>query len=158
MTTTHNIPAGYQLHVTTWENDADDYNTKITNGLGMGSILFLVALAKKFKSKHNHKEKGLGNDSTTRDQLVDAIKSALAVSAPSTEMMSVIERLIAPAVEDDEDDVSGYYIHEWLCETLLGYAANEIYRYEYSNFCRVYQSHQVFYFPLECMNVSEQFQ
>lgn len=152
-----NIPAGYQLHVTTWENDADDYNTKIISGLGLKDVTFLVALAKKFHSCHNHTNKGLGNDSTTREQLVGAIEAAMTVCKPNEKIQKQIDEIFNIQDEEDEDDGNGYYVYEWLTETLLGYPANEMYRYDYERFCRVYSSHEVFYFKEEVIDVTEQF-
>lgn len=43
-----NIPKGCRLTVTTWENDADNYNTKILQGLTLEHARFLFALAKGF--------------------------------------------------------------------------------------------------------------
>jgi len=151
-----NIPAGYQLHVTTWENDADAYQTKILNGLGINDVTFLVALAKQFKSRNS--SNGLGNGATTRDELIAAITSALTVCKPNQKLQDQIDAFYTIKDEEDEDDTNGFYVYEWLTETLLGYPVEEFYRYDYERFCRVYSSHEVFLIPLECINVSEQFQ
>lgn len=153
----NNIPAGYQLHITTWENDGDAYNTKIVSGLGLDDVTFLVALAKKFKSCHNHIESGLGNGGTTRNQLVNAIESAMSEHMPNKKLQDEINGFITIQDENDEDDNNGYYIYEWLVETILGYPVEELYRYDYERFCRVFDSFNVFYYQTEVKNVTENF-
>lgn len=43
-----NIPAGYQLHVESWENDGDNYKTQIMNGLTLADVNFLLDVGKPF--------------------------------------------------------------------------------------------------------------
>lgn len=40
------IPAGYRLTVTSWENDADNYNTEVKEGLSLGACRLYVDLCK----------------------------------------------------------------------------------------------------------------
>lgn len=40
------IPAGYRLTVVSWENDADNYNTKVLMGLDASDVRFYVDLCK----------------------------------------------------------------------------------------------------------------
>lgn len=53
--TTNTIKAGYRIHVTTWENDADNYRTESMDGLTEGNVKFIVELVKLFKDKCNNK-------------------------------------------------------------------------------------------------------
>lgn len=45
------IPAGYRLTVTSWENDGDNYNTKIKEGLTLEQCRYYVDLCKLLKSQ-----------------------------------------------------------------------------------------------------------
>jgi hypothetical protein len=44
------IPAGYRLTVTSWENDADNYNTVVLEGLTLEQVTFNVELCKLFEN------------------------------------------------------------------------------------------------------------
>lgn len=51
------IKAGYRITVTSWENDADHYNTEIVDGLTEDTVRFHVDLLKLIsKSNCNHKQ------------------------------------------------------------------------------------------------------
>ena len=53
------IKAGYQLHVTTWECDADAYGTKIISGLTEEDTKFYIAWVKQFVSRHGWGTQGI---------------------------------------------------------------------------------------------------
>lgn len=56
------IPAGYRITVESWENDADNYKTKIMEGLQKASVEFLVDFVELFHSQNNYRgPKGHGN-------------------------------------------------------------------------------------------------
>lgn len=56
------IPAGYRVTITSWENDADNSQTKIMEGLQKSSVEFLIDFAKLFYSQNNwNGPKGHGN-------------------------------------------------------------------------------------------------
>lgn len=59
-----NIEAGYQLQITSWTNDADNYNTTIHSGLSKADVEFLIAVVKPFESV-NRKGSFGNNDSCT---------------------------------------------------------------------------------------------
>jgi hypothetical protein len=44
------IPAGYQLLITSWENDGDNYNTKIVSGLTEEDVACYLEILNLFKS------------------------------------------------------------------------------------------------------------
>ncbi len=54
MTTTV-IPAGYRITITSWENDADNYNTKVMEGQTELDVKFWVDVCKMFRSKNRDK-------------------------------------------------------------------------------------------------------
>ena len=78
MTVPKNIPPGHQLHVTTWENDADDYHTKILSGLTEEDVKFYISLGKEFESKNTRKgPEGMGNCSADFPRLTKVVKAKL---------------------------------------------------------------------------------
>lgn len=50
------INAGYRVHVTSWENDADNYQTKIVDGLSEPEVNFVVKLCKLHYSQNRFSE------------------------------------------------------------------------------------------------------
>lgn len=55
------IKAGYRITVTSWENDADNYNTKILEGLTLEDAKFTVDFIKLFTSQNSRPNPGIGN-------------------------------------------------------------------------------------------------
>lgn len=49
------IKAGYRIHVTTWENDADNYKTESMEGLTEGNVKFIIAICNLLKDGCNNK-------------------------------------------------------------------------------------------------------
>lgn len=138
------IPVGFQLHITTWENDADHYNTEIISGLTENDVRFLIDVASAFKSQNNHDAPGLGNGTVAGDQLQELIREKL-FSHPN--ISDKLKREWSE-VKDDED-----YAYSILVDSLLGSPQED---YD-MNFCRVFDSAQVFYFPEEVLDVTEDF-
>ena len=52
------IPKGYQLHVTSWENDGDNYKTEVLSGLMRENQIGAV-VAVSFRSKWKDKVEGI---------------------------------------------------------------------------------------------------
>jgi hypothetical protein len=50
------IPKGYRITVVSWENDADNYNTKVESGLTKEEVAFKIDLCKALKH-----DGGVGN-------------------------------------------------------------------------------------------------
>ena len=51
------IPAGYRLTVTTWENDADNYNTEILEGLSESDVRMYVVLCEKMSRSDDYENR-----------------------------------------------------------------------------------------------------
>lgn len=139
-----NIPKGYQLHVTTWENDADHYKTQVLSGLTKEDVHFYVNLAKRFKSKYSG-DSGpcLGNSGNTDEDLEQAIKNSLLEAPPSDEVREHVKKVL-----EGEDYA------DFLADKILGYTDG--YDDEH-NFCRVFESFKVYYFPEDVLEVTEEF-
>lgn len=130
MAKSNDIPAGFQLQVTSWENDADCYNTVTYSGLTREDCAFLIDVAKLFQSR-NRVTGGFGNQSPDEFEVDAAIDKIIAkhpgISAEyaATNFDSAIEL------------VDGY-----------GYE---------SDYVRVYDTHQVFYYETPVANVTGDF-
>jgi hypothetical protein len=144
------IKAGYQLHVTTWENDADAYVTKIISGLTEEDTRFYIAWAQQFVSRHGWKLKGLGNGANTAEEILQSLQNALDICWPTNlALVETIQELL-------ESEYSGDWAHELLCEDLLGYPVQECYMSK-SHFTRVFESFKVFYIPVDIEQVTSKF-
>jgi len=158
----HTIPAGYQLHIDTWENDADARVTKIWSGLSKEDCAFLIALCERFRSRnaHDHTKrngfKGLGNGSTTAEDLLGAFFSTLNEHQHISRDMRQLFEDVIPAEEDDND--AAEILYDILCDQVLGYPVNETYSYDYENFCRVFDDYKVYYFEQPVNDVTHEFQ
>lgn len=68
------IPQGYRIHVTTWENDGDNYKTKTIKGVTKEQIPFILAACELLRSGSNNGGATFGNlyeEST--DDLIEAL-------------------------------------------------------------------------------------
>lgn len=140
------IPVGYQLHITTWENDADHYKTEILSGLTKPDVCFYLDLARQFRSVHSEPA-GLGNSSVSGEILIKVIRDTL-TRHPD----------ISPIEQELWNDVESEYAedqyHELLTDRILGYQS---YQGDYGDdgyFCRVFASYQVYYYAQEVPDVS----
>jgi hypothetical protein len=155
------IPVGYQLHVTSWENDADDYGTEIISGLTEADVRFLLSIAKQFTSRHGSGS-GLGNQGNSSSVLVKLIEQALTDHPSiSDDLRSVWILEGVPDLEDLEeldddelDDLGGDATE--MISTLLGSTSNDCYTCE-PNFCRVFSSFEVFWFETPVPDVTSKF-
>jgi hypothetical protein len=150
---TEPIPAGYQIHFNSWENDADARGTKIWSGIeSPEDVKFLLILAYKFSSR-NAVVSGIGNDGVTVDTMIDTVENALAsVPGISFDMRALFDAEREDA--DDEDLADRWY--DLIAERILGYPVEEYYRDE-TRFCRVFESAQIYYFPQPVEEVTGQF-
>jgi hypothetical protein len=141
-------PSGYELQVTTWENDGDNVQTKLMGGLEKEDIYFYIELVGHFKSNSSPNCLGLGNAEVDRDVLVPLIDGLL---AKHTNISPKVKAFWTLDQEDEEagtleDSLLDYkfdlYIDN-LSYTILGQSS-----YEY-NFCRVLDHFKVKFVPAE---------
>jgi hypothetical protein len=71
------IKAGYRITVTSWENDADNYNTSTTDGLDEQEARYHVDLLKLIKGSHCNNKNVFGNLYEPRDSEVKAFEEAI---------------------------------------------------------------------------------
>lgn len=149
------IPKGYQVHITTWENDGDNYSTQILSGLTAGDVTFYIAIASKFKM---YREPEIGNSYVPAEKLAEIISDILKQSRPTLRpevvqpWVEALEKFTAD--EKDEEEWAADFIYENLLE-LLG-SPSEFYCDE-PNFCRMVESIKVFYIPEDCEDITDEF-
>lgn len=138
-----NIKPGYQLHITTWENDGDNYNTIITSGLSKEDVVFLVDLANCFGRNSN-----IGNEWVRDEDLREVLEKVLTKHPSISSDMSEEWR---EAMEDFEED--SYYARDLLREHVLS-TPGEGYG---GDFCRIVENIKVYYFPNEVVDITHEF-
>ena len=138
------IPAGYQLHITSWTNDADNYNTKIHDGLSEEDVKFLLDVVKPFKSQHNGGR--FGNNDSCTGQINEHIFECLK-KYPTTQFQECLEGFEQDIdLDEDEEEIDG----------LSDLAYDLVGRDEYCGW-RVFESAKVFFYPEEVKEVTKQF-
>jgi hypothetical protein len=139
-----NLPAGYQLHITTWENDADHYMTKVMSGLTKEDVQFYVEMAKAFKSRNN-RPAGMGNGIVAANKLVPFIDKLL---AKHTGLSQKVRDYWSTEGEPGDFDMA---LEDVKYDLYMEY-------YEYG-FCRVFAEFKVYFVPAEVVieDVTSQF-
>jgi len=81
-----NIPPGYQLHIRSWENDADNCITKIISGLEESDVKFYIYFLRHFHSRYSNLKigEGFGNQEVSNDSEITALRQAYLIHPPST--------------------------------------------------------------------------
>jgi len=118
----------FEIHIETWENDADDYRTIVHTGLTLEDVHFYHDLAKRFKSG-NRIEDGLGNDEHELDFLVEVVDEVIARHPDMSVETGIIWQ---PGMEEGDN-------YQRLCD----YVLSDPVEYDYG-FCRVFDSFKVF--------------
>lgn len=134
------IPAGYQIHVTSWENDGDARATVTASGLTAGDIRFMIEIANFFGKA--------GNDFIDIEQINEVVGSAYYSAGDLYQFSPEMHRKYS-GCEDP---------YEFICENLLGYPMDPgYYCGGEKRFCRRVESYRVFYFPEAVEDVTEKF-
>jgi len=132
------IPAGYQIHITSWENDGDHYATQILSGLSEEDVCFYAELLPLFVSQSRG---GFSNrDNVLMESVIEAIEKVLA-NHPK-----ISNKLRKQFIDSSPTE------HDVIVETmreLLGYS-------EYYTF-RVFSDMKVFYYQTPVKEVTAQF-
>jgi len=144
------IPVGYQLHINSWENDADAYQTEILSGLTKEDVNFYLSIVSQFRSRNQH-QGCYGNGEVTSSQLSAIFKKALKDHPSISEKVKQDFALVSK--EEDEEDFDEDHPYQ-LVQQLLGYPVNDAYD---ATFCRVFASHQVFLIEKPIVDVTSEF-
>lgn len=143
------IKAGYRLTVTSWENDGDHYNTKVSEGWTKDEVAFLVPFIKTTCDL-------LGNEYEPEDSVIEKATSKILKVVddhPSVHESDKLKCYFTPATEDEKS--SEYY-------SPLEGVSELIYDFVGSSECswtRVCESIKVEYIPQDIMirDVTAQF-
>jgi hypothetical protein len=147
-----NISAGYQLQVTSWENDGDNYNTEIISGLTAYDVKFLIDVAKLFRTQYQVKDSkvfgggGCGNNDWSIDEVVTAVDAVIAKH-------SYVSDGIKEQWTFDKTDEHYADSYTDMISELVGSS-------EYcdeSNYFRVMESYQVYYYPSDIIDITDKF-
>ena len=146
-----NIPQGYQIEITTWENDADYYQKQILNGLTESDVWFYQKLLSRFKSV-NHSNDGFGNSDEHQVQDEDLEEWVRSVLDDHPHVSESTYQLWSEALDKKE-------VRDQIMDKLLGHTVD----YDYG-FIRVFESMSVVYVaePIvikkSVLDVTEEFQ
>ena len=135
-----NIPAGYQLHITSWECDGDHYNTKTVSGLTREDVPCYLEVLSLFKS--------VSQGGFSNDQDVDRGAVMAAVLAVVEKHPDISERTRRIFTHFARPQYANDHLYERLSD-LLG-------RSEHCDF-RVFDSAKVYYYETPVMDVSKRF-
>lgn len=144
-----NVKPGYQLHITSWENDADNYRTVILSALTYEDVKFIIRVVEHFHSQwrtNSETSFKFGNTNIVRYDSEDECKGYLAIKEAYEYCKPSSSQLLADveAALEDKDDYD--FIYEWIGTWMEG----EKYR--------VFDSVEVYYIPEEIENVTEKFE
>lgn len=147
-----NKPIGYELHVTSWENDGDMNATEILFGLTKEDTKFWIEFLKRFESKHNGgdigKEYNFGNDANDMEVVSQHTKDIL---DKHPNISIALKEDLLKGVSDSD------YLYETINELFGLYPKEEYYASEYEYFFRVVDSIKVFYIPVAIIDVTAEF-
>ena len=145
------IPSGFQLHITSWENDADNYKTEVISGLTREDVKFYLHFLGHFYSQYTNSKnkigKGFGNmeefESGVNQERV-AIESAWENCPPSSPDL----------IEQVKDSIDGWKenpneIYDWVYDTIGYWFEGQYYR--------VFESFKIYYIPEEINCVTNEF-
>lgn len=127
------IKNGYQLSVTSWENDGDNYKTVVTNGLSEEDVKFLIHLGQNFSIKNNN------NDDGYSDETVECFVEESLEKFPN----------VTQSLAEEANNNGRFFVEKYI----LSYAS-EGYEHEY---CRVFDSYDVNFISSDCPDVTKQF-
>lgn len=130
------IPAGYQLHTLSWENDGDNYKTTILSGLTKAEVRFYIDLGEIFKK--------YGNDFIKIEILKPYVKAV--IDKHSNGISDDLKFLFEKAL--DSIDIYNILNSKILENPDEGYGID---------FCRAVESVKVFFIPNEIQEVTEEF-
>jgi hypothetical protein len=147
--------SGYQLHITSWENDADNYNTKIISGLTKEDVKFYIYFLKHFRScspSRNIDDKSpkysFGNsdipDSGENPEKI-AIEAAYKKFPPTSKQLLDDVKESIDFWKDDPDESC-----DWVYDTIGIWGEG--------SFFRVFDSFEVYLIRTPIPNVTEEFE
>lgn len=122
------IPSGYQLHIASWENDADHRKTKILSGLTKEDVQFYLHFLDHFKCHHSP----YGNECIKHHP--DAEK--IAITNAYTKCRPTTPQLLDDVENSIEHWKTNNYSCDWVYETIGFWGEGDFYRV--FDYCEVY--------------------
>lgn len=134
------IKAGFMLEITSWENDADNYQTIQISGLTKEKTQLYINIIKLFKCNHYSNDGNFGNlyDEYESDTVKKASDAVVALLLAFDEVDGEDER--THALEEISDYMTQF----------LGCGENFVFR--------AYDSHKVYFVPTDIEEVTGEFQ
>lgn len=143
----------FEMRVTTWENDCDEYDTKVISNLTEADVFFYRDLCYKFRSRNNPSAPGYGNEEHT-DQFYGELMDEMFEAHPN---ISEETKRIWFEHADMEMSVTdrGNSYAAALTENVLGWSEMG---WGDGTFARVFESFEVFVFTNnKRINVTDRF-
>jgi len=139
-----NIPSGYQVIVTSWENDLDHVKSTTTRGLNIEDTKAVIWLVSHFKRESTNSNTYVSEEFLVKLHNEFKAKFCLSVSD------QIRARFVC--YEDDPEEIAIFFYDA--LATLLGYTVD----YEDEPyFMRVTMKVEVYYFPEEIKDVTSHF-
>jgi hypothetical protein len=135
-----NIPSGYQLHITSWENDADNYKTKILSGLTKEDVQFYLHFLNHFEMNKHYGNKDIG-DYPDAEKI--AITNAYEKCRPTSPQL----------LEDVENSIEHWKTSNFSCE----WVDDTIGIWNEGGNYRVFDSYEVYLIRTPIPNVTGEF-
>jgi hypothetical protein len=151
---TNDIPVGYQLHIHSWENDADAYGLEVLSGLSKDDVKFYLELLEHFRSRSRGKG-GFGNTINEVDyqKVAKTIQNTLeanpGVSKDIKETFDLSD--VFEEEHDSEDDLNDALSDA--CQEVMGDLIGGSETYDF----RVFDRAEVYYYPAPVKNVTREF-
>lgn len=151
------FPAGYQVHISSWENDLDFQETTIFSGLTSEDVKLLLYIARKFRSKDSpaHGGYGIGNGQVWKSQMLSIILEAFE-KFPAASPIAYSNFYVSQDCDFPLD-----YADEVIC-SILGYPKDEYHRSlddgEDVTFVRVFDKAEVYFLDAPAPNVTKEFE
>jgi len=140
-------PSGYELQVTTWENDGDNSQTRTMGGLTKEDVQFYIELAKHFDHTASTDSLGLGNDDVTPDVLVPLIDGLL---VKHTNISPKVRAFWELDPEDKEvAGITGDCLSDYRFDLYIDNLSYTILGRSRDGFCRVFDNFKVMFIPAE---------
>lgn len=154
-----NIPAGYRLSFTSWENDADNYNTIVFDGLSELDVKFLVELGKLLRTSYRADTDSIafgGSCDLTEEVMATAIDKVFANHPLSDHAIGWKERLDEVADDRAAGNTDFFWAYAECLTEIVGYPGEGMGGYD-EHYFRVMDSYTVHKIETEILDVTASF-
>lgn len=156
------IPVGYQLHVHSWEGDADYRRVEILSGLTEEDVRFYIELLPYFNANRGWINPGHENEQIDCNDFIIHLDKCMAnhpnISNSVREVWTMSEDELNELFDYDQfedEDPREELLYERICENLLGYPENE--SYDGTSDLRVFEKYEVYFVERPIVDVTDKF-